>query len=142
MAGVPAAPTLEKFYASAYRSVQVGLSGHARSMDIFSKANGVECAWEVGFSENFKTESGLSADFSCLRSLGDYAFTQNMVTATTASSLANRAEEMLNHPLLQEGQENAELEARAQTFKEYLIKNVINATLDDYGFKSEPAVNY
>ena len=69
-------------------------------------------------------------------------FTQNMVTATTASSLANRAEEMLNHPLLLEGQENAELEARAQTFKEYLIKNVINATLDDYGFKSEPAVNY
>ena len=81
MAGVPSSSAgLTKFYNSAFRAVEVGLNGLAKSFEIAQKCNGAEFAWEVSFSENFKVESNLSADFNSLRQLGDYAFTKSNLT--------------------------------------------------------------
>ena len=53
------------------------MRSYAKSFAILNKSDGVECSWEVSFTENFKIESNLSADFNSLRELDDYAFTKN-----------------------------------------------------------------
>ena len=45
---------------------------------------------------------------------------------------------MLNH----KGLQVSEQEARAESLKIYLIKNLINTTLDDFGFLQKPAPQY
>ena len=67
---------------------------------IFSVSNGIECSWQVSYSDNFKIESNLTKDFNSLRQLKDYAITKNMLNTSSAASMAKKALDMLNKTLL------------------------------------------
>ena len=130
--------SLKTCYDSVYRSVEEGIRSYSKSVEIFNACNGIECLWEVSFSENFKIQSNLTTDFNCLRQLADYAFTKSMVAITSTESLADRCEEFLNHKLIQNFQKTEELQAKSENFLKYLIESVINQTCDGFAFKMNP----
>ena len=86
-----------------YGSIAEGLKSYARSIEIFSKSNHVECACEVSFTENFKIESNLTSDFSSLRKLDDYAYSRSILNLKSAGSMANQALDMLQSRILRQG---------------------------------------
>lgn len=81
-------PLVTNFYFTMFGQVAEGLTGYAKSIEIMNKSNGVECAWEVSFTENFKIESNLSSDFKSLRKLDDYVFTKSVLQIKSASTMA------------------------------------------------------
>ena len=94
--------SLAPCYNSVCGQIEDGLRSYAKSTQILNVCNGLECSWEVSFSENFKVESNLTSDFKSLRQLKDYAISLKMLDTETESSMAKRAGEMLNKRLLED----------------------------------------
>jgi len=59
--------SLQTCYNQVFMYVRSGLTSFAKSLELLACNGGIECQWEVAYSQNFLTESKLTSEFESLR---------------------------------------------------------------------------